>query len=406
MIDRLTLSEKGIEVDGPRPRTGRRAARPGRRDGRPQTPPSGHHPSADARAAGRHQHHRPPQRPTPPPRQCLKSNAPPSTARRQRKPSMPYQAIADSRSGSPPPCQMSIQVVETADRAAVGDDPRTRVRGHHRPRGGKGLIRHISRDARVPVIKAHLDGCRGVCGQTRRPGQALAIVERQDPALRHLQHHQMLLVGATIAKPSCPPSAACWPAKGVELRACPASLAILRQAGIPKPGSRPPSDPTGRGIPRPDHRHQGRRQASTEAVSTSLSRPSTESISSPRFTRAMRFPARVDSASVMMARDPLITGLRNTVPAPGSASPPTDPRPRPGHSRASPTRNGSRLRQRRRCAPQPSPPGTTPFLPEVFRLKIRPPVRNQVGNSMNETLLHQTGEQPCSHSSPAHSPAK
>ena len=52
----------------------------------------------------------------------------------------------------------AIQVVETTDRAAVGelitmpDYVDVIV-----PRGGKGLIERISKDARVPVIK-HLDG--------------------------------------------------------------------------------------------------------------------------------------------------------------------------------------------------------------------------------------------------------
>ena len=52
----------------------------------------------------------------------------------------------------------SVQVLETTDRAAVGElITMTEYVDVIVPRGGKGLIERISRDARVPVIK-HLDG--------------------------------------------------------------------------------------------------------------------------------------------------------------------------------------------------------------------------------------------------------
>ena len=51
-----------------------------------------------------------------------------------------------------------MQVLETTDRAAVGElITMTEYVDVIVPRGGKGLIERISRDARVPVIK-HLDG--------------------------------------------------------------------------------------------------------------------------------------------------------------------------------------------------------------------------------------------------------
>src|SRR5690606_38214685 len=52
----------------------------------------------------------------------------------------------------------AVQVVETTDRAAVGElITMPEFVDVIVPRGGKGLIERISRDARVPVIK-HLDG--------------------------------------------------------------------------------------------------------------------------------------------------------------------------------------------------------------------------------------------------------
>src|SRR5690606_39737088 len=52
----------------------------------------------------------------------------------------------------------AVQVVKTTDRAAVGElITMPQYVDVIVPRGGKGLIERISRDARVPVIK-HLDG--------------------------------------------------------------------------------------------------------------------------------------------------------------------------------------------------------------------------------------------------------
>ena len=52
----------------------------------------------------------------------------------------------------------AVQVVETTDRAAVGEaDYHEQYVDVIVPRGGKGLIERISNDARIPVIK-HLDG--------------------------------------------------------------------------------------------------------------------------------------------------------------------------------------------------------------------------------------------------------
>ena len=85
----------------------------------------------------------------------------------------------------------AIQVIETTDRAAVGElVTMTEFVDVIVPRGGKGLIERISSEARIPVIK-HLDG---VCHVYIDEDADLAKAhphrgQRQDPALRHLQHH-------------------------------------------------------------------------------------------------------------------------------------------------------------------------------------------------------------------------
>src|SRR5690606_22376805 len=54
--------------------------------------------------------------------------------------------------------ETAVQVVETTDRAAVGElIAMPQYVDVIVPRGGKGLIERISREAKVPVIK-HLDG--------------------------------------------------------------------------------------------------------------------------------------------------------------------------------------------------------------------------------------------------------
>ena len=84
----------------------------------------------------------------------------------------------------------AVQVVATTDRAAVGhliaDEKHVDVIV---PRGGKGLIERISREAKVPVIK-HLDGVCHVyvdARRRRRHGGAHRR-QREDAALQPLQH--------------------------------------------------------------------------------------------------------------------------------------------------------------------------------------------------------------------------
>src|SRR5690554_2800227 len=70
----------------------------------------------------------------------------------------------------------AVQVVETTDRAAVGAlITMPKYVDVIVPRGGKGLIERISRDAKVPVIK-HLDGvCHVYVDQAADPEKALKV---------------------------------------------------------------------------------------------------------------------------------------------------------------------------------------------------------------------------------------
>ena len=70
----------------------------------------------------------------------------------------------------------SVQVLQTTDRAAVGElITMTDYVDVIVPRGGKGLIERISRDARVPVIK-HLDGnCHTFIDSDAEPDIAIKV---------------------------------------------------------------------------------------------------------------------------------------------------------------------------------------------------------------------------------------
>ncbi len=72
--------------------------------------------------------------------------------------------------------ESAVQVVKTTDRAAVGElITMPRFVDVIVPRGGKGLIERISRDARVPVIK-HLDGvCHVYIDSHADPEKALKV---------------------------------------------------------------------------------------------------------------------------------------------------------------------------------------------------------------------------------------
>ena len=116
----------------------------------------------------------------------------------------------------------SVQVVETTDRAAVGelitmnDQVDVIV-----PRGGKGLIQRISRDASVPVIK-HLDGvCHVYIDDQADPDKAERIaVNAKTQRYGTCNTMETLLVAQGIAESMLPRLAQRYRDAAVELRGC------------------------------------------------------------------------------------------------------------------------------------------------------------------------------------------
>src|SRR5487761_2652588 len=125
--------------------------------------------------------------------------------------------------------ETAVQVVATADRAAVGhliaDEKHVDVIV---PRGGKSLIERIARDARVPVIK-HLDGVCHVYIDAQAALQAAIRIADNSKPQRYAPCNTMeaLLVHADIAPRVLPPLASIYAAKGVEMRGCERSRALV-----------------------------------------------------------------------------------------------------------------------------------------------------------------------------------
>ena len=115
-----------------------------------------------------------------------------------------------------------VQVVETTDRAAVGAlITMPEYVDIIVPRGGKGLIERVSRDAKVPVIK-HLDG---ICHVYVAADAELDKAQRIAFNAKTYRYGicgamETLLVDSRVAAQFLPPMAEQFREKGVELRGC------------------------------------------------------------------------------------------------------------------------------------------------------------------------------------------
>lgn len=128
--------------------------------------------------------------------------------------------------------QAAVLVVETTDRAAVGElITMKQYVDVIVPRGGKGLIERISNDARIPVIK-HLDGnCHVYVDDEADIEKAVRILENaKTQRLGTCNTAESLLVARSIAKTALPKLADMLLSKGVEIRGCDETRAIVPQA--------------------------------------------------------------------------------------------------------------------------------------------------------------------------------
>jgi glutamate-5-semialdehyde dehydrogenase len=126
--------------------------------------------------------------------------------------------------------QAAVQLVTTADRAAVGE--LITMRDYVDiivPRGGKSLIERLSRESRIPMIK-HLDGvCHVYIDDSADPEMAVRIADNaKTQRYGTCNTMETLLVAKRIAPQVLPRIGEIFHSKGVEVRADPASLKYVR----------------------------------------------------------------------------------------------------------------------------------------------------------------------------------
>lgn len=193
--------------------------------------------------------------------------------------------------------QSVVQVVETTDRAAVGElITMPEYVDVIVPRGGKGLIERISRDARVPVIK-HLDGICHVYVDDRADLDKAEAIAVNSKTHRYGVCNAMetLLVHRGVAETFLPRLARRYAEKQVELRGCPATCAIL-----PDAVAATNEDWTTEYLaPILAVRVVDDMDAAIEHINR-YSSQHTDAMVSEDFSRARRFLAEVDSSSVMI----------------------------------------------------------------------------------------------------------
>ena len=125
--------------------------------------------------------------------------------------------------------ETAVQVIETTDRAAVGELVRMeKYVDVIVPRGGKGLIERISRESRVPVIK-HLDGvCHTYIDDEADVDKAVRVAfNAKTQRYGTCNTMETLLVNEGIAARILPVLGKQYQDAGVELRGCARTCAIL-----------------------------------------------------------------------------------------------------------------------------------------------------------------------------------
>jgi glutamate-5-semialdehyde dehydrogenase len=194
----------------------------------------------------------------------------------------------------------AVQLVQTTDRAAVGQlIAMPEYVDVIIPRGGKGLIERISAEARVPVIK-HLDGnCHVYVDAEVDLALALKVTDNaKTQKYSPCNAAESLLVHAKQAHEFLPRIGDIFAAKGVEMRGCARSVALLG----PRPGVLPASEQ--------DWNEEYLAPVISIKVVDTLDEAiahinrhgshHTDAILTTNHPNAMRFLREVDSASVMV----------------------------------------------------------------------------------------------------------
>jgi len=198
--------------------------------------------------------------------------------------------------------ETAVQLVETPDRAAVG-----RLVAMPEfvdviiPRGGKGLIERVAREARVPVIK-HLDGnCHTYIDEQVDLALAVKVTDNaKTQKYSPCNATESLLVHAAQAEAFLPLIGAVFAAKGVEMRCDARAQAVLARV----PGARVvPAQDSDWGE---EYLAPVISVAVVDSIAAAIAHVNrhgshhTDAILTTNHPNAMRFLREVDSASVMV----------------------------------------------------------------------------------------------------------
>ena len=194
-----------------------------------------------------------------------------------------------------------MQLVGTTDRAAVGllvtmpEYVDIIV-----PRGGKGLIERLIKESLVPMIK-HLDGiCHVYIDGAADLMKAVTIADNaKTQRYGTCNTMETLLVAQGIAARVLPQLGRIYVDKGVQLRGCDATRAILGDAGIDSIAATEADWRTEYLAPVLSIRVVAGADAAIDHINTYGSKH-TDAIVTEDYTVAMRFLREVDSASVMI----------------------------------------------------------------------------------------------------------
>ena len=193
--------------------------------------------------------------------------------------------------------EAAVQVVETTDRAAVGE---LITMGEFVdvivPRGGKGLIQRIIDEARVPVIK-HLDGvCHVYLDDAADLDMAQTIaVNAKTQRYGTCNTMETLLLAEAVAGTLLPGLAQAYQEAGVELRSC-KKICALVPAAVPAQESDWDAEYLGPIL-------AVKIVADLDAAIAHINQHSsqhTDAIVTDNYSAAMRFLREVDSSSVMV----------------------------------------------------------------------------------------------------------
>ncbi len=193
--------------------------------------------------------------------------------------------------------EAAVQVVDTTDRAAVGEMiTMPEFVDVIVPRGGKGLIERISKDARVPVIK-HLDGiCHVYIDDGADLDKAFRVaMNAKTQRYGTCNTMETLLVASSMAPKILPRLAEALIEAGVELRGCRRTQTLI-------PAAKAATEEDWRTeylAPILSIRIVDTLDEAIDHINTYGSQH-TDSIITENYTRGRRFLREVDSSSVMI----------------------------------------------------------------------------------------------------------